>query len=188
MVRYLPEINSKDLKTTFWGFCVKHNIKQWIPLIKLLPVDISAAAAYSHAGLTYGNGDPILSPTESIPVPPNSDYTNQNVVLTANSWCAAVLLSKKLPFLTFFGGLKVSGTNTTLALKGTYPVKTISSTGSFEYANLTDPISVNYDKTQFGINAGVRLKLGITSYFVDGVYAPGGFSSVNFGVGVGFFN
>ena len=206
MFRYLPSIDSRGFKTNYWGLGVKHDIKQWIPIIKQLPFSLSFIGAFSNLDATYTFADAILpianattpfvdlSGKELIDKP---SFNDQKVMIAINSWNANVIISKKLPFVSFFGGLRLSHTSTSLSLEGNFPLQTfdiretaISNTNFGKPANtyLKNPLSSSYNKTSFGINGGTRIKLGIISILLDGTYVPGGFSSATAGFGIGFFN
>ncbi|HPT03891.1 MAG TPA: hypothetical protein PLG86_02010, partial [Bacteroidales bacterium] len=99
--------------------------------------------------------------------------------------------SKKLSVITLFGGLHLSGSKSSLAMDGAYPIIAYKQTG-YTYEKVIDhvikPIDLDVTKTQFGINAGFRLKLAIVSLTLSGNYAPGGYSSATFALGLGYFN
>ncbi len=206
MFRYLPSIDSRGFKTNYWGLGVKHDIKQWIPIIKQLPFSLSFIGAFSNLDATYTFADALLpiadattpfvdiSGKELIDKP---SFKDQKVMIAINSWNANVIISKKLPLVSFFGGLRLSHTSTSLSLEGNFPLQTfdiretaISNTNFGKPANtfLKNPLSSSYNKTSFGINGGTRIKLGIISILLDGTYVPGGFSSATAGFGIGFFN
>ena len=47
IIRYTPEITYGDFKTSVFGMGIKHDIKQWIPGIKRVPIDIAVLAGFS---------------------------------------------------------------------------------------------------------------------------------------------
>jgi hypothetical protein len=209
MFRYLPEVEVKGFKSNSWGLGIKHDIKQWIPVINKMPFSLSVIGAYSKLNASYNFNDKLM-PSDFNTVPlldlngqnailPKPDLTGQSLNLNTTSWNVNLIASKKLPFLTFFGGLRLLHTSSTLSLDGNFPIKTIdtrttvdnvANTNLGKTANsfIADPLKLEYQKTSFGLNAGTRIKLGIVSILVDGTYIPGGFSSITTGIGVGFFN
>ena len=209
MFRYLPSIDIKGFKTKYWGLGVKHDVKQWIPVIKQLPFSLSFIGAYSHLDASYDFGNNLipsdyatsqflnLDGNDLIKTKPN--LANQKLILTTNAWNANLIISKKLPIVTIFGGLRLLATKSTLSFDGYFPIKTIdtrttvenipnANLGKTANAAIENPMKMEYNKTSFGINAGTRIKLGLVSILVDGTFVPGGFSSITSGIGFGFFN
>jgi hypothetical protein len=73
-------------------------------------------------------------------------------------------------------------------MKGNYPVKGYNDSGDLEVQNVSDPISIEGSGTKFGINGGLRIKLGIFALFGEASLVPGGYNSVSGGLNIGFFN
>ena len=44
IIRYIPEVSVGKFSTSLFGFGIKHDIKQWIPGIRRLPIDIAVLA------------------------------------------------------------------------------------------------------------------------------------------------
>ena len=83
MVRWLPQITAPDVGSVeLFGFGVRHNLNQYIPL---LPLDVSIQAAWQR----------ILV----------EDHLNAKV-LDANTFAVNVALSKRIGVLTVYGGLQ----------------------------------------------------------------------------------
>ncbi len=188
MVRWLPSIDMDGVKTNYFGFGVKHNIKQWIPVIKSLPFDLSFIGAFTSAEVKYF-GEQFLKADNTINNPsPNTDYTNQGVNFSSSAWNVNLIISKKLPIISFFGGFRLSHYSSNLDLVGNYPVTILNNSGVKEVATLTDPINVEGSGTSFGFNGGLRIKLGFFALFTEGTWVPGGYSSASGGIALGFFN
>ena len=99
-----------------------------------------------------------------------------------------MVISKKLPILTVFGGLRLSHSKTNLDLTGNYPITIYNSSGIKTIYNFLDPVSLEGSGTQFGLNAGLRVKLGFIAICAEGTFVPGGYSSATAGLAFGFFN
>ena len=65
MVRMFPQFNLSGKKIGYFGVGLKHSIKQWIPVIKKAPFDLSFIAAYTKASIELANG-PFLSPESGV--------------------------------------------------------------------------------------------------------------------------
>ncbi len=97
MARYSPPISAGDFgKVSFTGFGLRYDIDQWIPLF---PVDIA-----------------VHFMTQSMTLKDNKDKE----VLTGKGTAYGVSVSKKLLFITVFGGFQLqSSTMTVGEIKGT---------------------------------------------------------------------
>ncbi|MCK9616429.1 MAG: hypothetical protein M0R21_01180 [Lentimicrobiaceae bacterium] len=194
MLRFLPEIKvpvtgDQSLYTSSWGLGIKHDIKQWIPYFKKLPISMSVYAAYANTGL-YAKG-PFLTP-EDLPGgynnPEPKDYDAQKINFNTTSWNAGIIVSKKVSVLTVFGGINFSSSSSSLDMSGYYPYVKPLENDEYEIAHIEKPVDIKTNTSQLGINAGFRLKLAIVSLTIQGTYAPGGYSSATAALGFGWFN
>ncbi len=195
MIRFLPEMklpnaSGDDFKTKYFGLGIKHDVKQWIPIVNKLPIDISAIFGFTNATLSY-TGE-ILVPSDLSGLFSDNtgvNYAEQNMTFDVKSWMAALIVSKKLPVFTFFGGFKYASATTDLGLNGQYPFININPTTLNEYVDhVENPINIESKHNQFGINGGLRVKMGVFNISLSGIYSPGGYSSATLGLGIGYFN
>jgi hypothetical protein len=185
IVRFVPEMkydNSGDeMKIGFWGLGVKHNFKEWIPVIKALPFDASVFGSYSEMNaqseITIDSGD-FSDGDVRLTV---DDTTNPLLKFKTKTSKFGLILSKKIGILTVFGGIGQSKSKTTINLLGKYNVKT--STGELIF-DLTDPIDLNFKSTNVCVDAGLRLKLAFFSLF--GSINKAEYTSYNAGISLGF--
>lgn len=190
MVRGFPKFEIEGYKAGYIGIGVKHDIKQWIPFMSKLPFDLSVIGAYTSAGLDIVGGN-FLEPEVNVANPNKMDYTTQELNFKSDAWNLNLIISKKLPVLTVFGGLRLSGSKTNVDLMGNYPVTILSNptvASSKVISHVIDPIHLEGSGTQFGINAGLRIKLGFMAIITEGTFVPGGYSSASAGLNFGFFN
>jgi len=187
MLRIFPKIKTGDYKAGYFGIGLKHNIKQWIPFIKDKAFDLSFAGAFASANLDMVGSDFLIAET-GINNPSGQIFNNQTINFSSSAWNANVIISKKLSLLTLFGGVRLSHYKTTLDLKGNYPITTLDIAGNKIITNLADPIGIEGSGTHFGINGGLRIKLGFLAIFAEGSLVPGGYSSATAGLNIGFFN
>ncbi len=193
IVRFVPEMkynnnnnnNSSDggdkMKIGFWGLGVKHNFKEWIPVIKALPFDASVFGSYSEMNaqseITIGSGDFSDGDVRLTA----DETTNPLLKFKTKTSKFGLILSKKIGILTVFGGIGQSHSKTTINLLGKYNVKT--STGELIF-DLTDPIDLNFESTNVCLDAGLRLKLAFFSLF--GSINKAEYTSYNAGISLGF--
>ena len=95
MVRFIPDMSERVnnlanidaasvSELNMWGLGVKHDIKQWIPVLSKLPIiEVSAMLAYSEFNLGIVSNDLALNPSELVQgssVINDSYYQNDNTI------------------------------------------------------------------------------------------------------------
>ncbi|PQJ79323.1 DUF6588 family protein [Polaribacter porphyrae] len=103
-VRFIPEIDSNGNSASAFGIGVMHDIKQWIPFVKRLPIDVSIFAGYTNLKST------VLLDEDNNP--------DELVNFNTNSMTYQLLLSKKLSILTIYGGLGTTSYNSDIEIRG----------------------------------------------------------------------
>jgi hypothetical protein len=156
------------MKIGFWGLGVKHNFKEWIPVIKSLPFDAAVFGSYSQ-----------LNAQSEISVDPN-DFNQGNVRIIFNDPSSQMLkfnttttkygfiLSKKLAILTVFGGIGQSTSKTTIDVLGKYTIQTtypVQGNNFTRQDNLDDPVALSFESKNICMDAGLRIKLAFFSIF-----------------------
>lgn len=164
-LRFTPTIDLGDNGSLkILGVGVMHDIKQWIPGMKLLPFDLSGFVGYTKIELdTYF--DPEMNPS-------------QHAIFEASAWTVQGLISKKFSILTLYGGVGYNSANTNLALKGDFDVDDDGEIESHE----RDPISLRSASSGFRATAGMRLKLAILTFHAD--YTVQEYNCISAGVGI----
>lgn len=191
IARFVPEMkydnDGDEMKIGFWGVGVKHNFKEWIPVLKALPFDASIFGSYSavnaQSELSF---DPNDFSDDNVRV---TFATDQNQMLKFNTKTSkfGLVLSKKIGILTVFGGVGQSKSETTIDLLGRYVVETtfnIGGTNIVTKDNLDDPIDLTFNSTNVCMDAGLRLKLAFFSLY--GSINKAEYTSYNAGVSFGF--
>jgi hypothetical protein len=168
-LRFVPTIDLGDGTLKFYGIGVMHDIKQWIPGIKLLPFDLSGFFGYTHFQL------------ESQLDPDNASNADQKGVFTINSTTIQVLISKKISVLTGYAGVGYNIARSNVALKGKYD---INGDGDESDAVETNPISLDFAASGPRATAGLRLKLAVFTFHADYTLQKYKCLSVGFGIAV----
>lgn len=116
-VRFSPISNiGEDISIAgSFGIGVLHDIKQWIPGIKLAPLDISAFVGYNRYNFNYIDAD------------------ENEVSFTSSATTFNILASKKLLFFTPYVGLGFNAINSSFSFSA--PSAGIEN-AEFEYGNL----------------------------------------------------
>lgn len=219
-VRFVPTLDlstfggSMSGKFGMWGVGVKHDIKQWIPVINKLPFSLSGYFNYTKLSFELGvslpgpEGKTYDAYTTPGPgwSPPTvgfdyvggaaGDYTNQAIAMDASSMGFGIIVSKKLLMLTPYLSLGMQSANFSLRTAGDYAIlsglkvngATEPQPGAFreQYRVFTDPININPDPiNSLRYSAGLRVKLLILGIHAE-YFGIGGYSGVNAGVSLGF--
>lgn len=158
-IRFVPNIKIKDEgKFGMWGFGIRNEFKEFIPVFKLLPFSMSAFFGMTKYNLSWDLKDNDYA---------NKAYKDQKLSTDATSYTARLLVSKSIPVLTVYGGLGYNSNSSDYKLKGHY-----------QYANsplppyqMVDPFNLSYTSTGFVANAGFRVKLAVFMLFADYTYA-----------------
>ena len=101
-----------------------------------------------------------------------------------------VIVSKKLLFFTPYLGLGLQSWNSTMKLKGTYPVvddvrfNLAKMREEYIIKDYTDPVSVDATNTCLKATAGFRLKFWVLTLHAD--YTASEYNVISAGVGFSF--
>jgi len=181
--RYSPKVSVSGFDASMWGVGIKHNIKQWIPVVKDLPFDAAVQAGYTKFSMNYDfPSNALITPRDLVTSPVTFDdgstnasiYANQKMVINANSLTANLIVSKKLLFITPYLGFGVTKSSFDLTLAGTYPTLgnpkthvvagvTIPELNSAGYPIMlinheTDPVKISSSEVMPNMTIGLRLK------------------------------
>ncbi len=190
MFRYMPTIalpqNLGDAGLI--GFGLKHDIKQWIPVVNKLPFDMSAYFGYTK----FDYSTPLSLAADAAPVysgNTNTNYSDQALNMTTKATTFGLLLSKKVLLLTVYSGLNYQTSTTEIALNGNYPISVIedqvgnTNFGNKAVNNTTDPVKFDVEGANgFTATVGARLKLLILT--LNGAYTFGQYPYASVGVGL----
>lgn len=200
-VRYMPTFNIGDYGSIdMWGVGLKHSLKQWIPGIKMAPFfNLSVMGGFTKLTTSANlnlQQDYYSTNLNAVIENPSLKYNNQKMEFIAKGFTGNVLASFDLPIITFYGGVGFSSTNTSLKLKGDYPMAKLETTGAnagklvVKDANkISNPLdiemkSMDGSKTKPRLNAGFRLKFAVVTLHFDYTYAN--YSVATAGLGISF--
>lgn len=136
LIRFVPEQTSDDYEFSTFGFGIKHDIKQWIPFVKRLPLQVSVLAAWNDVKTKFYL-DPEGEPTQAL------GFDTKTFMLQ-------LLASKKLSIFTFYGGIGTMSYKSDVDMLGTYTTTASNTT-------YTDPLSLNYDGNSMRANLGLSM-------------------------------
>ena len=181
--RFIPDVSNvankalssatdtKLEKTSLWGIGVKHDIKQWIPVVSKLPfLQISGLIAYSQFHTGFAGGDLTITPatlsiTSGSLVSNTALWEDQKFNMKASSFTGTLLVGASIPVFQPFIGLGFNSGKFESGLYGTYPDAEIveNTTNGVEFqvnTSTKDPMVIKTNSTNFNFQAGARLKLG----------------------------
>ncbi|UKJ06517.1 DUF6588 family protein [Solitalea lacus] len=186
-VRFIPALNMGDAgNIKLFGFGIKHDVKQWIPGMKLLPFDLSVMAAFTN--LTYRKGTELTPDQGALPKSEvyNQSTANQRLEFTSKGFMTNAIISKKISVLTVFGGVGYQSTTSEVGLLGKYPITTgVNAVGNKTYEIVTDPISFsNRESSSMNLTGGFRLKFAVFTFHASGTLAK--YPTANAGIGFNF--
>jgi len=167
--RYLPEINIPDVgKFSLWGIGVKNEFKEFIPVFKTLPFNVSAFLGYTKFKSSFDVNAPQPTPSK-----------DQQLNFNSSGYTAKLLISKSIPVLTVYAGIGYSKSTTDVALKGDYTINVQGVSSKY-----TDPITLDFANSGMNANIGLRIKLTVIAFHFD--YTVGKYKLYNAGVGINF--
>jgi len=191
MIRFIPTLTSSGINGSFnlYGFGLKHDIKQWIPVISELPFDLSVMGAFTRIN-TSASLD--LQP-DAGSVSSRSVYAEQEMLFNVNAMTANLIFSKKIAFFTPHISAGFNTSRARLRVVGDFPIVShveenpaSADFGKKIYKDSNDPIDTMFDnEMDFRVNVGFRLKMfGLVCLFAD--YTIARYSTLTMGLGVSF--
>ena len=204
-IRLVPTVKVQGFEASSWGLGIKHNFKQWIPVVKDLPFDAAVVVAFSKFDLKYGfpsavTPDKLVSDGVTTNPDPNlNDYTTQGMKIKATAETANLVFSKKLAFITPYIGFGITNTSFDVTMEGNYPTlgdPVTTNLGGVEFPvpnqngkpvmqikNVANPIKISSGETLTNCTLGLRLKmLGIIAIHAQYAFQKYPLASAGFGL------
>jgi hypothetical protein len=169
-IRYIPSINAGDFSLDYFGIGVMHDLKQWIPGIKLAPFDFSG-----FVGTTTMTTEIAFSVNE-----PNFTAENGRVIMKTTSTTIQAIISKKIGILTPYAGIGYNIASSNFDVKGRFQYNETNGSQSNE---VIDPISVKFSEGNTPrVTLGARFKLLVMTFHADYTFQK--YSTFSAGVGI----
>lgn len=176
-IRYLPQLSIpglEDTRISLYGAGVTHDILQFIPVANKLPFDASLFVGFTNLEFEQDIED-------------SGADDEATLAISTRSYTTRLLVSKKILFLTLYGGVGYNGGESRIQLLGTYTYMNPLDLQSPE-EQVKDPI--DFTTSDFnGVvgNAGFRLKFLWVAYFAaDYTFGPYDALTTNLGVSIDF--
>jgi hypothetical protein len=164
-VRFAPTVKMSDFQFNLLGIGVMHDVGQYIPVVKALPVDISLFVGYTKMKAEQDLSGDLVG-------------ENQKGVLEFNSTTVQALVSKKISVLTLYGGVGYNIANSNIDMEGTYD---LDDDGT---AETTNPVSLDFSTSGFRATGGLRLKFAVFTLHADYTLADYNALTAGFGINV----
>jgi len=186
-VRFLPKLQlPNDLDLNLFGLGVKHEMNQWLPGGKLIPVDISVQAGFTKMDASVNfDVQPEVDANTTDPNPA-STWDGQKGEFSASAFTINALVGKTLPFVSVFAGVGYETSTVDISTPGSYPVTILVDpvTDEKRVEAVENPIDLSYDgSNSFHALVGARIKLFILN--ISASYTLADYSVLQVGVGFG---
>jgi hypothetical protein len=172
-IRYTPEISTDGFKLNMFGIGVMHDVKQWIPVIKNLPFDLSAFFGTTKLTAEYAiDVDVNNSSDNGFGGQSSTSFTGMgNAKFETSATTVQAIISKKLLFFTPYASVGFNAVKSNFTVDGDY---TLSSdpddrvSGDEQTQNVSDPIDMEFtDAGGARMTVGARVKLLILTIHAD---------------------
>lgn len=153
------------------GLGVMHDLKQYIPGIKLLPFDLSAFVGYTQVKLDYDLSG-------------NTAGSGQKAIYNISSTTIQAVISKKVSVLTGYASVGYNIAKSKLAINGTYDTSGDGVYNAQDPKDVKDPFNNKFSASGARITAGARLKLAVFTFHADYTVQKYNTLTVGFGISV----
>ncbi len=191
MIRVTPSIKTGDFTFNMFGFGVKHSLSHWIWKGKEKPpIDLSLVFGYNTLEGNYNLNGAYLAPDSAYAgALPLADYKNsQKMNFTGKGLMYGIVVSRKISFLTIYGGATYVANSVEMKMAGIYPMtflETDVNSANFGHkiiVNMQDPVLLKSELDFMKFTGGLRLKLGL--FTVSGEYNYGKINTISAGIGL----
>lgn len=171
-IRYIPTVTSGDFQLDLFGIGIMHDIKQWIPGLKLVPIDLVGFIGTTKLTTSIGIDD-VNDPDFSI--------SNAATEMSVTATTVQFLVSKKLAVFTPYAGIGYNFTKSSIDVKGVYTFKDQINPSNDQ--TITDPIALSFDGGNSPrMTIGAQLKLLVLTFHAD--YTVQKYNTFTAGVGI----
>ena len=168
-IRYASDFGSiDDGSIQLIGVGVLHDLKQWIPGLKQVPIDVSGFFGYTSLKVEYDFEES------------GADYqiTNGSAELKANSTTVQLVASKKIAILTPYVGVGYNIAASSFKVNGIFEYEE-----GVQTARIVDPVDLQFSGgSSPRINAGLRIKLLVLTLHAE--YAIQKYNTLTLGAGI----
>jgi len=150
-------------KLSMWGVGVKHDIKQWIPVISHVPfLQISCQLTYAKFKSEFSGDKLSLKPSDFKSGLPdgNQNWKDQSIAVGISSFTGTLMVGASIPVFQPYVGLGFNNCKNTTQLNGSYP-KFSYENSLLTYEVEKDPVDIEVKDTHLNTMMGFRLKFAV---------------------------
>ena len=176
-IRYMP-IKTGDFEVDMFGVGIMHDIKQWIPGLQLVPIDIAGFLGYTAMNVKadFEIEQPAVGDTNGLYTegPASSEFK-----FKISSTTIQLLASKKFSVFTPYISLGYNIVNSNFDVLGTY----VYTNDDADILRIKNPISIKFSEGNSPrATIGARLKLLVLTFHAD--YTFQNYNTFTAGIGI----
>tara|TARA_R100001143_G_scaffold63604_1_gene73783 strand:- start:44156 stop:45268 length:1113 start_codon:yes stop_codon:yes gene_type:complete len=191
-IRFVPKITiANDYDTALFGLGVQHGLSQWL-IPEYDKLDLSVQFGYTKFGSTIRyrvDPDPDSDVENNLP---RSTWDDQNMRLESDAMTSTLLFGRQMKIISFYGGIGVQKSVTTLNVNGSYPLIIPQDESEYEPGGPTrrifridDPVDLEFvNATRLHYLIGTRIRVATITLSASYTFAR--YNNLNVGFGVSF--
>ncbi|MBC8410884.1 MAG: hypothetical protein H8E12_19540 [Rhodobacteraceae bacterium] len=165
--RYSPELKLKSFKLGLIGVGIKHDLLQWIPVLKKVPIDLSVMAGHTRLNTGF-------------------NIQEQGIDLNLQATTVNLLLSKKIALVTAYAGVGYNHTSSNITI-------TLDENNDSFLQEIEDVMQIDLDNlktidfenhTDLKANIGARIQLAILAINANYTITQAGYKLYTIGLGI----
>ncbi len=168
--RFMPKLGDKGFEAGLWGIAIQHNVDQYIPVVKKLPLKISVLAGYTKMDGTWTFNE------DDNDWKGSGQYTDFNV----QNYTFQLLASTNIPIINVYGGVGYSKSTAYYDMKGEY----IIDDHNGHVTTMNDPARSDWDESGMSATVGARLSLAFFKIYADWTFKQ--YNTANIGISLSF--
>ena len=154
--RFMPKVGSGGYEAGLWGLAIQHDVAQYIPVIKRLPISVSVLGGYTKSSATWEFNDD------------DNEWftdTNQHTNFEVQNYTFQLLASTNIPIINAYAGIGYNTSKASFQMNGEYYIDDENpSPGNGQYV---DPASGDWKSSGFTGTIGARLSIAFFKIFAD---------------------
>jgi len=151
--RFMPKVGAEGYEFGMWGVALQHDVAQYIPVFKRLPLSLSVLGGYTKSSATWTFNEKDNQWLGS----------NQHTDFEVQNYTFQLLASTNIPIINAYGGLGYNSSKSSYKMFGEYIID--DKNGNINTIN--DPASNDWKSSGFTGTLGVRLSIAFFKIFAD---------------------
>lgn len=169
--RLIPRTGTGGFDAGTWGVAVQHDVFQYIPGDKVIPIHLSVLGGFTKSTGTWTFND----------VDNEWDGDKQHTDFSSQNFTLQLLTSTNIPIFNIYGGVGYNWSKASYKMYGTY---IIDDGGVNPKETLKDPASADWKSNGFTATVGARISIAFFKIFAD--YSFKEYNTVSAGIALSF--